>query len=72
MEYLGARGKLIHERNLKTKISCQTPSQIYKFSDRFFHNCGHRDSVDCYYQVYPENVFLCCSREEVRWYLGGL
>ncbi len=25
MEYLGARGKMIHEKNLKSKISCQTP-----------------------------------------------
>jgi hypothetical protein len=25
MEYLGARGTLIHEKNLKSKISCQTP-----------------------------------------------
>ncbi len=25
MEYLGAWGTLIHEKNLKPKISCQTP-----------------------------------------------
>jgi hypothetical protein len=25
MEYLGARGTLIHEKKLKSKISCQTP-----------------------------------------------
>ncbi len=25
MEYLGARGKMIHEKNLKSKISCLTP-----------------------------------------------
>ncbi len=25
MEYLGARGTMIHEKNLKSKISCQTP-----------------------------------------------
>jgi hypothetical protein len=25
MEYLGAWGTLIHERNLKSKTSCQTP-----------------------------------------------
>jgi hypothetical protein len=25
MEYLGALGTLIHEKNLKSKISCQTP-----------------------------------------------
>jgi hypothetical protein len=25
MEYLGAWGTLIHEKNLKSKISCQTP-----------------------------------------------
>jgi hypothetical protein len=27
MEYLGAWGTLIHEQNLKSKISCQTPFQ---------------------------------------------
>ncbi len=25
MEYLGARGTMIHGKNLKSKISCQTP-----------------------------------------------
>jgi hypothetical protein len=25
MEYLGAWGTLIHEKNLKSKISCKTP-----------------------------------------------
>ncbi len=27
MEYLGAWGTLIQEKNLKSKISCQTPFQ---------------------------------------------
>jgi hypothetical protein len=36
MEYLGAWGTLIHEKNLKSKILCQTPvkaiilQRIYK------------------------------------------
>ncbi len=30
MEYLGFRGTLIHEKNLNSKISCQTP---FKFFD---------------------------------------
>jgi hypothetical protein len=32
MEYLGAWGTLIHEKNLKSKISCQTPfkTEFYK------------------------------------------
>jgi hypothetical protein len=29
MEYLGAWGTLIHERNLKSKISCQTPFNMH-------------------------------------------
>ena len=29
MEYLGAWGTLIHEKNLKSKISCQTPCKPY-------------------------------------------
>ncbi len=28
MEYLGACGTLIHEKNLKWKISCQTPFNL--------------------------------------------
>ncbi len=30
MEYLGAWGTLIHEKNLKSKTSCQTPFKINK------------------------------------------
>jgi hypothetical protein len=29
MVYSGARGKLIHEQNLKYKISCQTPFNTF-------------------------------------------
>jgi hypothetical protein len=29
MEYLGAWGTLIDEKNLKSKISCQTPFGLY-------------------------------------------
>ncbi len=28
MEYLGAWGTLIHEKNLKSKFSCQTPFKL--------------------------------------------
>jgi hypothetical protein len=28
MEYLGAWGTLIHEKNLKSKTSCQTPFKL--------------------------------------------
>jgi hypothetical protein len=31
MEYLGAWGTLIHEKKLRSKISCQTPFKISKF-----------------------------------------
>ncbi len=30
MEYLGAWGTLIHEKNLKSKISCQTPCKSHE------------------------------------------
>ncbi len=32
MEYLEALGTLIHEKNLKSKISCQTPFKVYQYS----------------------------------------
>ncbi len=45
MEYLGAWGTLIHEKNLKSKISCQTPfnAQIafrnfFKYASSLFAN----------------------------------
>jgi hypothetical protein len=37
MEYLGAWGTLIHEKNLKSKILCQTPFKILKNQLRFFY-----------------------------------
>jgi hypothetical protein len=46
MEYLGAWGTLIHEKNLKSKISCQTP---------FIHIC---DIV--YYLHWNIDFILVC------------
>jgi hypothetical protein len=34
LEYLGAWGTLIHEKNLKSKISCQTPFKCRAFQRR--------------------------------------
>jgi hypothetical protein len=41
MEYSGAWGTLIHEKNLKSKISCQTPfkSQRKSFRCIYFFEC---------------------------------
>ncbi len=33
MVYLGAWGTLSHEKNLKSKISCQTPFKRFKIYD---------------------------------------
>jgi|688.fasta_scaffold860450_1 hypothetical protein len=62
MEYLGAWGTLIHEKNLKSKISCQTPVKEKKeiaaaklgsaaeHSTRDILACGHSR---CYtYSIY--------------------
>jgi hypothetical protein len=38
MEYLGAWGTLIHEKNLKWKISCQTP---FKYNSEPFLELDH-------------------------------
>jgi hypothetical protein len=38
MEFLGALGTLIHEKNLKSKISCQTPFNSNSFSIRTLSN----------------------------------
>ncbi len=47
MEYLGAWGTLIHEKNLKSKISCQTPFKIYIFqvSDGQLHTFSTGKSI---------------------------
>ncbi len=42
MEYLGARGAMIHEKNLKSKISCQTP----------FNNCPCKKDDYNLYRVF--------------------
>ncbi len=34
MEYLGAWGTLIHEKNLKSKISCQTPFKEHTWKNK--------------------------------------
>jgi hypothetical protein len=34
MGYSGARGKLIHEKNLESKNSCQTPFDYYVTAQR--------------------------------------
>jgi hypothetical protein len=33
MGYFGPNGKLINEKNLKSKISCQTPFKYFKTSN---------------------------------------
>jgi hypothetical protein len=48
MEYLEAWGTLIHEKNLKSKISCQTP-----FKEE--HLCAGR------YAVYGRDAELTCE-----------
>ncbi len=40
MGYSGVRGKLIYEKNLKLKISCQTPFKDIRLT-RFLHHCRH-------------------------------
>ncbi len=41
MEYLGALGTLIHEKNLKSKILCQTPFKVVTMSLTFTKNVKH-------------------------------
>jgi hypothetical protein len=40
MEYLGAWGTLIHEKNLKSKISCQTPFNAKFYPDANYPELG--------------------------------
>jgi hypothetical protein len=44
MGYSGARGKLIHEKSLESKISCQTPFNYYakKFKDDNVLECDRK------------------------------
>ncbi len=38
MEYLGAWGTLVHEKNLKSKISCQTSFNKYSETEKSVEN----------------------------------
>ncbi len=57
MEYLGAWGTLIHEKNLKPKISCQTPFNpkrwAYFFREIVIETMGymHRPGLDYLSQI---------------------
>jgi hypothetical protein len=45
MKYLGARGTLIHEKNLKPKISCQTPfkvPELVMYTRVLIYSCRYR------------------------------
>ncbi len=44
MEYLGAWGTLIHEKNLKSKISCQIPFDVF-FKAYLMVPCTHADTI---------------------------
>jgi hypothetical protein len=51
-EYLGALGTLIHEKNLKSKISCQTPFKDctkYHRLNVFWSNLGRN-------HIYVQNI----------------
>jgi hypothetical protein len=47
-EYLGAWGTLIHEKNLKSKISCQTPFNVGHIFAALGSNCFFSASVALY------------------------
>ncbi len=69
MEYLGAWGTLIHEKNLKSKVSCQTPFKNLNNTSSTSVKCAPDDafwlmlsqccllSVVCKYS-YSTNYFL--------------
>jgi hypothetical protein len=38
MKYLGAGGTLIHEKNLKSKISCQTPFKTHSLASHWLED----------------------------------
>jgi hypothetical protein len=62
MEYSGARGTLIHEKKLKSKISCQTP--FYENKKMKYKNQGvQRDVV---YLDWPIAPILHNSKSEPK------
>jgi hypothetical protein len=48
MEYLGAWGTLIHEKNLKSKISCQTPFKSLAVHSRRVSNMNQWSYSNCH------------------------
>jgi hypothetical protein len=57
MEYLGAWGTLIHEKNLKSKISCQTPFKTSQVVLRTVRSLDSRRPYT-YYRAKTASLFL--------------
>ncbi len=51
MRYSGARGTLIYEKNLKSKISCQTPFKI-RLSIRVGNFAAPNRNPKCFFKFF--------------------
>jgi hypothetical protein len=60
MEYLGAWGTLIHEKNLKSKISCQTPFKNIKIKIRHIY-IQKRSEQFCFENMCVCFIYVKCS-----------
>jgi hypothetical protein len=56
MKYSEARGKLIHIKNLNSKISCQTPFNSYVKNKKLLHRWA-----DKYKSFYNRTYLLICT-----------
>ncbi len=61
MEYLGAWGTLIHEKNLKSKISCQTPFKPVCFQLRYLQTLNNISAEKNSTIVFPVPVDIITS-----------
>jgi hypothetical protein len=60
MGYSGALGTLIYEKNLMSKISCQTPFKLYKnYTAQEGHSGDDHANTDCHLDDDHANADCC-------------
>ncbi len=73
MRYSEARGTLIYEKNLKPKISCQTPFKYFLFAAPFQTKCtlytSHLVNISVRHSRCPATLSLACTHYEGHHHL---
>ncbi len=71
MEYSGARGTLIHEKKLKSKILCRLPLRICLYCSWDMNWMAMQETM-CAIVNWSERIFLTCRVELYQFLQGSL